>query len=108
MRFLLTCLLAVFFAAAVRAEAAREILTANSVLVEKASRQTIAPVIDALGANGDSAAAAILAAWAEKGLGIQKYDQAFFDQPGWRWRYLARFGWAGRQASHEIRYHRAK
>ena len=78
MRFLLTCLLAVFFAAAVRAEAAREILTANSVLVEKASRQTIAPVIDALAASGDPAAAAILAAWADKSLAIRKSDRAFF------------------------------
>jgi urea transport system permease protein len=78
MRLLLACLLAVLFAVPLRAETAAEILSSNKALVEKASRQTIAPVIDALGASGDPVAAAVLAAWAEKRLGIRKSDGAFF------------------------------
>lgn len=78
MRFLLACLLALLFAAPLRAETAAEILSANAALVEKASRQTIAPVIDALGASGDPTAAAVLEAWGNKGLGIRKSDGIFF------------------------------
>ena len=81
MRSLMSGLLAVFaifFAAPLWAETAAEILVANAALVEKASRQTIAPVIDALATSGDPAAAAVLAAWGEKGLGIRKADGAFF------------------------------
>ena len=54
-----------------------EILDQNRALVEKPSRQTIGPVIEALGASSDPLAAEILAAWAEKGLGIRKSDGAF-------------------------------
>ena len=64
-------------AGAVRAETAQSILTANAELVEKASRQTIGPVIDALATSGDPAAALVLAAWAEKRMGIRKSDGAF-------------------------------
>ena len=68
MRLLLACLLALICATPLRAETAAEILTANADLVTKASRQTIGPVIDALGASGDPAAALVLEAWAQKGL----------------------------------------
>jgi urea transport system permease protein len=78
MRFVILCLLAVLSFSPLRAETAAEILAANAALVEKASRQTIAPVIDALGASGDPQAAAVLTAWGEKGLGIRKSDRAFF------------------------------
>jgi urea transport system permease protein len=54
------------------------ILSDNRALVEKPSRQTIGPVIDALAASGDPAATAVLKAWGEKGLGIRKADGAFF------------------------------
>jgi urea transport system permease protein len=78
MRFVLTCLLIMICAAPLRAQTALDILTANAALIEKPSRQTIGPVIEALGASGDARAADILAAWAEKGLGIRKADGAFF------------------------------
>lgn len=70
-----------------RAETAAEILAANVALVEKSSRQTIGPVIDALAASGDPMAATVLQAWGNKGLGIRKTDKAFFliapDGDGW-------------------------
>ncbi len=79
MRFLLACLLAVLMVTPLRAETVAEILAKNTALVESASRQTIAPVIDALAASDDpSTAANVLAAWAQKGLGIRKSDGAFF------------------------------
>jgi urea transport system permease protein len=81
MRLILSCLLAVWLlclAAPLHAETALEILATNAALVEKASRQTIGPVIDALAASDDPAAENVLAAWAEKGLGIRKVDGAFF------------------------------
>ena len=69
------------------------ILTENRALVEKASRQSIGPVIAALTACGDPAAATILAAWAEKGLGVRKSDGVFFliakADEGWSLRDLA-------------------
>ena len=55
-----------------------QILSENRALVEKASRTTIGPVIEALATSGDPQAAIVLAAWAEKGLGIRKADGAFF------------------------------
>ena len=75
----LVFLIAVMLALALPASAqqAATILTENRALVEKPSRQTIGPVIDALAASGDPAAAAILSAWAEKGLGVLKSDGAF-------------------------------
>jgi len=50
----------------------------NAALVEKASRQTIAPVIDSLGASGNPTAAQVLEARSNKGLGIRKSDGIFF------------------------------
>ncbi len=73
----LALIVALCAAIPVKAETATEILTANSALVEKASRQTIGPVIAALANSGDPAAAEVLAAWAEKGLGIVKADGTF-------------------------------
>jgi len=61
-----------------RAQDAGTILTENRALVEKASRQTIGPVISALAASGDATAARVLTAWADKGLGIRRSDGAFF------------------------------
>lgn len=81
MRRLIACLLAALAlcnTAPANAETAAEILAANGPLVEKASRQTIAPVIDALANSGDPAAAAVLEAWANKGLGVRKADGVFF------------------------------
>ena len=81
MRSVLSCFLAVFLiclSAPLYAETAAQVLAANRALVEKASRQTIAPVIDALVASGDPAASAVLSAWAEKGLGLRKSDGIFF------------------------------
>ncbi|RUS60801.1 urea ABC transporter permease subunit UrtB [Pseudorhodobacter sp. E13] len=60
-----------------QAQIAQEILQSNSALVEKASRTSIGPVIDALAASGDPSAAVILGAWAEKGLGLRKSDGRF-------------------------------
>lgn len=57
---------------------AATILMENRALVEKSSRQSIGPVIAALTASGDPDAANVLAAWADKGLGIRKLDGAFF------------------------------
>lgn len=61
-----------------RAETAAEILAAHAGLVEKPSRQTIGPVIDALAQSGDPMAATVLQAWGNKGLGMRKADGAFF------------------------------
>jgi len=62
----------------VSAQQAAKILTDNRTMIEKPSRQTIGPVIDALAASKDPAAAAILQAWSEKGLGIRKADGMFY------------------------------
>lgn len=71
-----------------RAETAAAIVAANAALIEKASRQTIGPVIDALAASGDPMAATVLQAWGNKGLGLRKADKAFFliapEGDGWR------------------------
>ncbi len=61
-----------------QAETAAGIVAVNAGLIEKASRQTIGPVITALGASGDPVAARILSAWGEKALGLRKSDGAFF------------------------------
>ncbi len=65
-------------AAPLWAETASDILSQNSALVEKSSRTSIGPVIDALAQSGDPAAAEILQAWTEKRLGLRKSDGAFF------------------------------
>jgi urea transport system permease protein len=81
MRPLIACLLAALafcLATPLLADTAAEILAANAALVEKPSRQTIAPVIDSLAGSGDPVAAAVLEAWGEKGLGLRKSDRSFF------------------------------
>lgn len=55
-----------------------EILSAERAKIEKPSRQTIGPVIDAIVATGDPAAAGLLRAWADKRLGLRKADGALF------------------------------
>lgn len=55
-----------------------EILSAERARIEKPSRQTIGPVIDAIVATGDPAAAGLLRAWADKRLGLRKADGAVF------------------------------
>jgi urea transport system permease protein len=57
---------------------ATDILNENRALIEKPTRAKIAPVIEALAASGDPIAATVLAAWAEKGLGLRKADGTFF------------------------------
>lgn len=77
-RYLLAAAIAVLLAAgALRAEPVGTILDQNRDLIEKASRQTIGPVIDALAASGDAQAAVVLAAWADKRLGLRSSDGAF-------------------------------
>ncbi|MES2664646.1 MAG: urea ABC transporter permease subunit UrtB [Pseudomonadota bacterium] len=81
MRSLFLCLAAALCLCLARpamAQPVPEILATNVALVEKASRQTIGPVIDALAASGDPTAATVLEAWANKGLGLRKSDRAFF------------------------------
>ena len=58
--------------------AATEIMAQNRDLIEKPTRAKIAPVIAELAASGDPVAATVLAAWAEKGLGLRKADGVFF------------------------------
>jgi len=55
-----------------------DILSANRDQIEKPSRQTIGPVIDALAKSGDPAASAVLEAWQDKRLGLRDSDGAFF------------------------------
>src|SRR3990167_10342628 len=105
MRLVLACLLTLICALPLRAETAADILTANAELVTKASRQTIGPVIDALAASGDPAAALVLEAWADKRLGLRKSDGGFVlltpDADGYALRDLAGAD-AGRAAKSEI------
>ncbi len=90
-QFLLSLIVALGVALAAhgpaRAETAAEILAAHAGLVEKPSRQTIGPVIDALAQSGDPMAATVLQAWGNKGLGMRKADGAFFliaaESDGW-------------------------
>ena len=57
---------------------ATDILAEHRALIEKPTRAKIAPVIAELAASGDPVAATVLAAWAEKGLGLRKADGVFF------------------------------
>jgi len=59
------------------AQSLAEVMAQNADFIAKPSRQTIGPVIAAITATNDPAAAAVLSAWAEKGLG-QRKDSAFF------------------------------
>ncbi|MCU0901920.1 MAG: urea ABC transporter permease subunit UrtB, partial [Cypionkella sp.] len=54
------------------------LLADNRDQIERPSRQTIGPVIAALANSGDPQAAAFLAAWADRGVGLRKADGAFF------------------------------
>jgi urea transport system permease protein len=65
------------WAGVAQAQIAQEIFQSNAALVEKASRLTIGPVIDALASSGDPAAAVILGAWAEKRMGLRASDGRF-------------------------------
>jgi urea transport system permease protein len=56
---------------------AAEVLRDNQALVEKASRQTIEPVIAALATSEDPMAQAVLEAWSDKRLGQRKADGSF-------------------------------
>lgn len=81
--------LPLIFASPAQAEGeAAAILAQNRDQVAKPSRQTIGPVIAALAASGDPAAARILTAWEAKGLGLRKADGSFFliaaDPAGYR------------------------
>ncbi|WP_102223742.1 urea ABC transporter permease subunit UrtB [Acidimangrovimonas sediminis] len=60
-----------------RAEPVGQILDTNRALIQKSSRLTIGPVIDALATSGDDRAEAVLQAWGDKHLGIRKSDGAF-------------------------------
>ncbi|MDH2326314.1 urea ABC transporter permease subunit UrtB [Cereibacter sp. SYSU M97828] len=75
MRLLLSLLL--LLASPVCAQQAAAVLEQNRALIEKPSRQTIGPVIDALAASGDPAAARILAAFEARNLGVREGDGAF-------------------------------
>ncbi|SNX72028.1 amino acid/amide ABC transporter membrane protein 1 (HAAT family) [Cereibacter ovatus] len=79
MRFVLILVAALVSALPALAQGtpAAQILSENRALIEKASRQTIGPVIEALAASGDPAAATILAAWADRSLGLRKADGSF-------------------------------
>ncbi|WP_096786214.1 urea ABC transporter permease subunit UrtB [Rhodobacter sp. CZR27] len=80
MRFVLILLAVLLAPLSVLAQGtpAAQILSENRALVEKASRQTIGPVIESLAASGDPAAAVILEAWANRGLGLREADGTFF------------------------------
>lgn len=78
MRALILALLLALAAMPAVAETAAEIVAKNAGQIEKPSRQTIGPVIDALAASGDAQAALVLAAWGDKRLGRRKADGAFF------------------------------
>lgn len=57
---------------------AAAIVAQNREMIEKPSRQTIGPVIEALATSGDPMAATLLQAWGNKGLGLRKSDGVFF------------------------------
>ncbi|MCU0816681.1 MAG: urea ABC transporter permease subunit UrtB [Cypionkella sp.] len=59
------------------AQSAAQILEDHRALVEKPSRTTIGPVIAALAASDDPMVADVLAAWADRRLGLRKADGAF-------------------------------
>lgn len=74
MRFVLILLAVLASALPVLAQGtpAAQILSENRALIERSSRQTIGPVIEALAASGDASAAAILDAWATGGWAFAK------------------------------------
>ncbi|MFT4151938.1 MAG: urea ABC transporter permease subunit UrtB [Paracoccaceae bacterium] len=79
MRLLLSLLAVLMLALPAHAEGEAAAVAAEYAdQIAKPSRQTIGPVVDALAASGDSMAAEILSAWANKGLGQRKSDGALF------------------------------
>ncbi len=72
--FAALCALALPCAADTLAQA----VAARQAAIEKPSRQTIGPVIDALVATHDPMAAAFLEAWGDKRLGLRKSDKTLF------------------------------
>ncbi len=80
MRKFLICLalLALGWPLAALAQTVADVAAANRDKIVKPSRQTIGPVIDALVASGDLATPALLAAWADKRLGLRASDGLFF------------------------------
>ncbi len=80
MRRLAAALIAAFallLPMAALAQSAAQILEDHRALVEKPSRTTIGPVIAALAASDDPMVADVLAAWADRRLGLRKADGAF-------------------------------
>lgn len=77
-RFLLPFVMAVCLALPALGQSLPEVLTAERAKIEKPSRQTIGPVIDAIVATGDPAAAQMLEAWGDRRLGMRKADGGFF------------------------------
>ena len=77
-RFLLPLVMAVCLALPALSQSLPDVLTAERAKIEKPSRQTIGPVIDAIVATGDPAAAKLLEAWGDRRLGMRKADGAFF------------------------------
>jgi urea transport system permease protein len=69
--------LSLCFGTIAAAQTLPEVMAQNSGAIAKPSRQTIGPVIAAITATADPAAAAVLSAWAEKGLGQRKDGQFF-------------------------------
>ena len=65
-------------ASSLLAETLAEVVARNVAAIEKPSRQTIGPVIDALAATGDPLVADFLEAWGAKQLGQRKADMVFF------------------------------
>ncbi|WP_435170040.1 urea ABC transporter permease subunit UrtB [Falsirhodobacter sp. 1013] len=70
MRGLLPLLLALVLALPAHAQDVAAVLDAHREQIEKPSRTTIGPVIDALAASGDPRAATVLAAWEDRRLGV--------------------------------------
>ncbi|MGC9448460.1 urea ABC transporter permease subunit UrtB [Cereibacter johrii] len=111
MRFVLILLAVLASALPVLAQGtpAAQILSENRALIERSSRQTIGPVIEALASSGDASAAAILDAWADRRLGLRESDGAFFliepAEGGWTLRDLAGApaGTAGRREIAQLR-----
>jgi len=78
-RFLLPLIVAVCLALPAQAQQSLpDVLAEFGDRIAKPSRQTIGPVIDAIVATGDPAAAALLQAWGDRALGRRSADGAFF------------------------------
>lgn len=74
------------FAPLLQAQTLPEVMAQNADAIAKPSRQTIGPVIAAITATGDAFAADVLAAWADKALGLHQNGQFYLiapDGPNW-------------------------